>query len=150
MLRSETAIWARHHGATLVELDREDWTAYWRLLAHHWRAPGDLLLVEQDILPAPGVTTDMLACDHLWCSSPYWSVNRWLPDGLGCARFSEALKRSLPDALVHVGRMHDGDGAQGVWWLLDHRLSGYLRSAGHEPHEHERSTHLHEYGGSHG
>lgn len=146
MLRPETAIWARHYGATLVELPKDDHEAYWRLLAHHWAGPGDLLVVEQDIVPAPGVVDEMLTCPKLWCASPYWIAGRdWWADGLGCTRFSAGLKAAEPDLLDEIGTVVSPDGPERAWWLLDERLSRQLRSLGHEPHEHERSTHLHTY-----
>jgi hypothetical protein len=145
MLRAETAIWARHAGATLIELPKGDNEAYWRLLAHHWTRPGDLVVVEQDIVPAPGVVGDMLACDQLWCASPYWVTGRWLIDGLGCTKFSSELKSAEPDLLTDVGAIASPDGPERAWWLLDDRLSRLLRSLDRQPHEHERSTHLHDY-----
>lgn len=145
MLRPETAIWARHYGATLVELPKDDHEAYWRLLAHHWRQPGDLVVVEQDIVPAPGVVDEMLTCNSLWCASPYWVTGRWLSDGLGCTRFSAGLKSAVPDLLERVGYDTGPDAPAKHWCLLDWRTSRLLRSLGHEPHEHERSTHLHTY-----
>lgn len=104
------------------------------------------MVVEQDIVPAPGVVDDMLTCDRPWCTSPYWVAGKdWLTDGLGCVRFSAALKSTEPDLLTEVGTITSPDGPERAWWLLDERLSGRLRSLGYEPHEHDRSTHLHVY-----
>lgn len=146
MLHARTGVWAVEHGARLVQLDGDD--GYWRLLADEWHRPGDLVVVEQDIVPAPGVVADMLACPALWCTSPYRGHRgQRHADALGCARFSAALKRTVPDLVARVGEVVDPDAPARHWCVLDVRLAALLRAAGHEPHEHAESEHLHVYGG---
>ena len=143
-LKPETRAWAGRHAADVAWLDR-DAEAYWRLLDREWHVPGDLLLVEHDILPAPGVTEAMEACPRPWCSSPYRIEHTWLPDGLGCIRLAARLKERYPDLMARLGEM-TGDGLPPKdWHRLDVRLSQLLRSLGYRPHLHRRSLHLHDY-----
>lgn len=143
-LCSETGQWARDADAHLHELSMTDDTAYWTALVAWWAETEDLLVVEQDILPHPGVTTEMLLCPHRWCCSPY-AIGReinLLTRGLGCTKFSLHLKRQLPDAMTAAGEP-SGDGeSPRVWWQTDVRLSNVLISRGVTPHIHERSMHL--------
>ena len=143
-LKPETRAWADRHAADVAWLDR-DAEAYWRLLDREWRVPGDLVLVEHDVLPAPGVTTAMGACPRPWCSSPIRIEHTWLPDGLGCVRLAARLKERHPDLMTRLGEI-TGDGLPPKdWHRLDVRLSQLLRSLGYRPHLHRRSLHLHDY-----
>ena len=145
-LKPETRSWADRHGADITWLDR-DTEAYWRFLAAEWAVPGDFLVVEHDVVPAPGVTTAMESCPRPWCSSPYTIANgTLLPDGLGCVRLAARLKGRHPDLMLRLGEM-TGDGLPPKdWRRLDVRLSQLLRSLGYRPHLHRRSLHLHDYG----
>lgn len=69
-LHPETEKWTVESGATLHELSL-DHDAYWKALVSWWKRPGDLVVVEHDVVPASGVVEQMLKCSHLWCSSPY-------------------------------------------------------------------------------
>ena len=143
-LKPETRSWADRHGADVTWLDR-DTEAYWRFLAAEWATPGDLLVVEHDILPAPGVTARMESCPRPWCSSPYRIENGLLPDGLGCVKLAGRLKERHRDLMERLGEM-TGDGLPSKdWRRLDVRLSQLLRSLGYRPHAHRRSVHLHDY-----
>jgi hypothetical protein len=145
MLHPCTRDWATARHARLVALDPYDTEAYWRLLRDEGADPGDLLIVEQDIVPAPGVTTAMLACPHPWCTSPYPIASRQLHDGLGCTKLSDSLKTQHPDLMDRLGEV-DGDGLPAKdWRRLDVRLSKLLRGLGYEPHQHAPSEHLHDY-----
>lgn len=145
-LKPETRSWADRHGADIAWLDR-DTEAYWRFLDAEWRAPGDLLVIEHDMIPAPGVTSAMLSCPRPWCSSQYQIANgTWLPDGLGCVKLAGRLKERHPGLMQQLGAM-TGDGLPPKdWRRLDVRLSQLLRSLGYRPHLHRRSVHLHDYG----
>jgi hypothetical protein len=144
-LKPETRAWADRHGADVTWLDR-DVEAYWRFLSAEWAVPGDLLLIEHDMIPAPGVTTQMECCPRPWCSSPYRIENgTWLPDGLGCLKLAGRLKERHPELMERLGEM-TGDGLPVKdWRRLDVRLSQLLRSLGYRPHLHRRSVHLHDY-----
>jgi hypothetical protein len=158
-LHPETREWAANSGAILYELSSSD-AAYWEALTEWWQQPGDLVIVEQDIVPHPDVVAEMLGCPSGWCSSPFlvraaprmrlWithdgvtsvrpplaTPDRWLTDGLGCVKFSAALRQEFPEAAVSV---------EGPWWRLDTHLSQLLRGYGLVPHLHEKSVHLHDY-----
>ena len=144
LLKPETRAWADRHGADVAWLER-DAEAYWRLLDREWRVPGDLVLVEHDVVPGPGVTEAMGACPRPWCSSPYRIEHTLLPDGLGCIRLAARLKERHPDLMTRLGEI-TGDGLPPKdWHRLDVRLSQLLRSLGYRPHLHRRSLHLHDY-----
>jgi hypothetical protein len=151
MLHDLTASWAQAQtGAETVELNQANDAAYWILLATHWANPchagQDLLIVEQDMLPAEGVVDEMLACRWPWCASPYEVANRQsITDGLGCTKFSATLKQLRPQFMIEVGAIADDGLPAKDWRRLDTRISRVLRAAGHKPHLHTPSMHLHDY-----
>lgn len=69
-LRPETARWAADNNARMRDVSGDP-EAYLAALCDWWSEPGDLLVVEHDMLPASGVVEEMLDCPELWCSSPY-------------------------------------------------------------------------------
>jgi hypothetical protein len=144
MLHPQTRAWAVQHSARIIDL-AADHESYWRLLAAEWARPEDLLLVEHDMLPAPGVTESMTACPRPWCTSPYRIEHSWLDDGLGCVKLAARLKQRHPDLMTRLGEISDGSPAKD-WHRLDTRLSALLRGHGYRPHPHRRSEHLHNYG----
>jgi len=144
MLHEATRRWAQAEGARICQLDA-DVEAYWRLLAAEWDRPGDLILIEHDMLPADGVTAAMGACARPWCTSPYRIEHTWLQDGLGCVKLAGRLKTRHPGLMGRLGDV-DGDGSPAKdWHRLDTRLSQLLRTLGYRPHVHKRSLHLHDY-----
>lgn len=144
MLQDATAAWAEKHGARLAWLE-PDPEAYWRLLAGQWTEPGDLILIEHDIVPADGVTDAMAACGRPWCTSPYRIAHSYLTEGLGCVKLAARLKHRHPDLMHRLGQV-TGDGLPAKdWHRLDVRLAALLRGLGYAPHAHRRSTHLHDY-----
>lgn len=145
MLHQHTREWAEQHSARIAWLD-PDSEAYWRLLADEWTRPGDLLLIEHDMLPAPGVTESMTTCPRPWCTSPYRIAHSWLTEGLGCVKLAARLKTRHPDLMTRLGQI-TGDGLPPKdWHRLDTRLAALLRGHGYAPHPHRRSVHLHDYG----
>lgn len=153
MLDQRTAAWAGarlENNTALAQLNPGNTSAYWQLLSAHWTSQQglneDLLIVEQDMLPADGVVDEMLACRWPWCASPYEVANhQTITDGLGCTKFSATLKQLRPQLMDEVGAIDD-DGLPGKdWRRLDTRISRVLRGAGHQPHLHKPSTHLHDY-----
>lgn len=145
MLQEATCAWAERHNARIVYLDADS-ESYYRMLSEEWRQPGDLLLVEHDIVPADGVTDNMTACPRPWCSSPYRIAHTWLDEGLGCIKLAARLKQRHPDLMQRLGEIA-GDGLPAKdWHRLDVRLARLLRNHGYAPHAHRRSLHLHDYG----
>lgn len=165
MLHERTRAWwaePRSHEEQrpeLADLPVSDDTAYWRLLAAYWRvtepiqhdlyeAPTtpDLVVVEQDIVPAPGVVERMLACPRPWCASPYpISGGHLLDTGLGCTKFAARLKSRHLDFMDRVGLIDDDGLPAKNWRRLDVRIARTLRELGYRPHRHARSEHLHDY-----
>lgn len=147
MLNERTQAWAEACGVPSWELDPDDDTAYWWLLAEHWlMGHHDLVVVEQDIVPAPGVVERMLACPRPWCSSPYPISGGYLLDtGLGCTKFAARLKTRHPDFMDRVGSIDDDGLPARNWRRLDVRIARTLRDLGYRPHRHARSEHLHDY-----
>lgn len=145
MLHEQTRQWAKASGARLEELATDN-EAYFRLLAAEWEAPGPLVVVEEDMLPAPGVTVAMLTCRRPWCVSSYRIAHSWLTEGLGCVKLAARLKTRHPDLMARLGQI-TGDGLPAKdWHRLDTRLAALLRGHGYAPHPHRRSVHLHDYG----
>lgn len=140
-----TARWAQQHSARLFPLDPQDMEAYWRLLLVLWTVPGDLLVVEHDMIPAKGVTEAMTACKRPWCVSPYPVASTVVHESLGCTRFAARLKVRHPELMAALGKI-GGDGLPAKdWRRLDVRLAALLRAYGYRAHQHRKSTHLHEY-----
>lgn len=61
-----------------------------------WRGPGDLVIVEGDVVPPPGAIEALLDCERPWCSHPSWVGDRYLDDTLGLVKFSAGLREVLP------------------------------------------------------
>ena len=137
-----TASWAAEHGATLCHVDRPD--GYWEALAVLWTIPGDLVVVEHDMLPAPGVTETMAACRRPWCTSPYRVEAGMARESLGCTRFAARLKTRHPNLMGRLGEIGDELPAKD-WRRLDVRLARLLRDLGYRAHTHRLSAHLHNY-----
>jgi hypothetical protein len=146
MLHEATAAWAHARGDVVdVELGGAD-DAYFDALAAAWSEPDDLLIVEQDMLPAAGVVEAMLACRWPWCASPYEVANsQRITDGLGCTKFSAMLKALYPGLMQTVGEICDDGLPAKNWRRLDTRVSRTLRARGFLPHVHADSQHLHDY-----
>lgn len=166
MLHERTRVWwesprtCDDQLAWLVELDAADDTAYWRWLADEWSVTEpdlferytvpvtpDLVIVEQDMVPAASVVDQMLKCARPWCVSPYQiSSGMWLDEGLGCTKFAARLKTRHPDLMERVGEIDDDGQPAKTWRRLDTRIARLLRQLGYAPHRHARSEHLHDYG----
>lgn len=145
-LEQRTSEWAYGRGdVEAVDVSGAD-DAYFKVLAAQWREPGDLLIVEHDMLPADGCVDEMLACRWGWCSAPYEVANRQqITDGLGCTKFSGTLKMLRPQFMDEVGAIDDDGLPAKNWRRLDTRISRVLRAAGHRPHLHAPALHLHDY-----
>lgn len=146
MLEEPTRVWAAEHDARVEWLTPGDGSAYYRLFAAEWAAPGDLLIVEHDMLPAPGVTDAMLDCRRPWCVSPYQIANgHWLTEGLGCTKFGERVKTRYPSLAGILGGMSEGGVPARDWHRMDVRVARLMNDLGYRPHQHRRSQHLHDY-----
>lgn len=127
------------------ELDPADPTAYARALVEAWAWPGDLVVVEHDIVIGPGVIEGFTACDRPWCGHPY-SIGAQSLVCLGCTRFTAELKAAYPGLMVAAAAVDTGGLPAGDWRRLDVRVADLLEAHGHTRHAHQPAvTHLHEY-----
>lgn len=144
-LKVETAKWAfANQGRPVPLSDRDD--SYYEALVGWWEQPGDLVIVEQDVVPAEGVVDEMLSCEFEWCSSPIWIDQGHLLYGwgLGCVKFSQDLRFRHSDLAVKAGQPGPFDPEPPrAWWTLDVRLGALLARRGYLPHGHAESVHLH-------
>jgi hypothetical protein len=69
---------------------------YADLLRRLYHEPGDLIIVEQDVVPPPGALRGLLDCPGLWCGHRLPFEGKLNYGTLGLARFSAELKRLLP------------------------------------------------------
>lgn len=146
MLHADTERWGAEHGAVLKRIRYGDDEGYWRLLSTLWKESGDLLIVEQDMLPSPHVTDRMARCRRPWCVSPFQvDGGAWAQEALGCTKFAARLKSRHPDLMVELGESTAYGDAPKLWHRLDIRLALLMRELGYRPHIHKRSVHLHNY-----
>jgi hypothetical protein len=99
---------------------------------------GDLIVVEQDIVPTVEMIAGLFGCDKPWCIYEY--EIRYMDDknppfypqtGLGLTKFScEAQQISAPERW-----------GKGPWFNLDGRVTGALIQAGYRPHVHGKVKH---------
>jgi hypothetical protein len=110
-----------------------------------WSERRSFVILEQDVVPAPGVREEMTSCPEPWCAGLH-KLHDDAPEvwSLGFMRFrSELLTRRY--AQVETGR-YDPDGAQMLaevlddnksWRRVDLALYTVLRMGGFtEPHLH--------------
>jgi hypothetical protein len=100
MLRPEVAAAVCREWPEAVLWEHEDghgWTLP-NLLRRWWREPGELVIVEQDAVPPPGAIASILACGREWCFHPAWIQNRYADRTHNLVRYSERLRRRLPQA----------------------------------------------------
>lgn len=162
MLKPETRQWGLHNGAQFWELEPDD-ESYYRAFRHWWLDPvrGDLLVVEQDVVPHPNALQSMFPCPHSqWCACWYYiypttvngrrdSSRGALPFGmgLGCTRFGNGLRHDHPELADRAGEKlvfgpePDPDPPR-CWWVMDMRLTTHMMRLGHLPHDHGQARHL--------
>lgn len=145
MLREETraAVLDQDANAVFVELPRTSPTAYARLLLDLWRRPGDVVIVEQDVIPPPYAIANLLRCTSGWCTHPMLHGEKVATDLLGLAKFSDALKRLCPQA--GEAALLGGIGAYmwPHWRSCDQLLSRWFRHRDYDPCVHlPQAVHL--------
>lgn len=100
---------------------------------------GNLVVVEQDIVPTPEMIMNLFGCNEDWCIYEY--EIRYMDDknpaftpqtGLGCTKFSLNAQR-VAESEKWFGR--------GQWFNLDGRITGALVQAGYHPHVHGKVKH---------
>jgi hypothetical protein len=116
-------------------VDEQD---YDKALKDVW-GQGDLIVVEQDVVPALEMVESLFGCDKPWCIFDY--EIRYMDDknppfypqtGLGLTKFSCDAQR------VSASEKWFGSGS---WFNLDGRITGALVQAGYRPHVHGKVKH---------
>lgn len=110
--------------ADLVLRPLEEDTDYWQLLGEHWGEREGFLVVEQDIVIAPGVIEELKACPSDWCASPYPYLGSPKAYGLGITKFHDRLISRHPDLFRGVYMAGSGDDKHppGHWCMLDYLI----------------------------
>lgn len=85
-------------------LNAEDPTSYAMHFEKWWQSTCDLIIVEQDVIPDPGMIEEMAMCRNQWCLRPYHVGNGQYATGLGMCKISEALRNTHPNAGVNIAR----------------------------------------------
>lgn len=75
--------------------------AYGDVLRRLWPHSGELVIIEQDVIPPQGGIADLLACARDWCTFPHWTGERYTTDTFGCVKLGWILRLSFP-MLPHV------------------------------------------------
>ncbi len=148
MLHEETveAVRASGYPSTLWPIDRADPYQYGGLFAHWWALSGDLVIVEQDIVPPPDAIKKMVECEHVWCSHNYSCDNPVPAYGLGLCKFQHGIRMITPTLGEQAARNYRGVARQMPWAQLNERIITLMNHWGIKVHLHEpEATHLHVY-----
>lgn len=130
-----------------IAINPADPYAYGRVFARWWNTGPDLIILEQDMVPAYGWCGDFQGCDKPFCTHYYDCNTAVKAYGLGCARFSAALQSRVPS----LGQQAAGGGAGRApstpWQALNERILDLCAHFGAPAHIHTQDVgHLHDYG----
>lgn len=148
-LHDETvdAVRAAGYPYTLWPIDAQDVYAYGALFADFWAKPGDLVIIEQDIVPPAGSITKLIECTYPWCSHYYYCNNPVPAYGLGMCRFTDTIKRRLPSLGEQAARDYRGHARRMHYLNLNERIISLMHHWGVTAHMHDPiAAHLHDYG----
>lgn len=148
MLRAETVAALRDTRLMIdyVLIDPEDVGAYSQAFALRWNLGVDLVVIEQDMEPAPGMVAQLGACGKPWCSFPYYCGTATPAYGLGMCKFTAGLQSARPSLGEQAARDHRGLLYSRHWRGLNERIISLMEHFGHYAHLHpETVSHLHEY-----
>lgn len=146
MLRWETeeavSSWGGRYA--LYPLERSDPYSYATLLESLWARGFDLVIVEHDIVPAPGMIKGLLDCEALWCSHYYHVGSAVYTTGLGLCKFSRTLQEQLPGAAQLAAAHPKTGGGRMDWTGLNESIERVLTRRAVVQHVHEGyPAHLH-------
>lgn len=98
MLRQATydAVYEQTRGAAVFLADPGGGLFYADLLRGLWHEPGELIVVEQDVVPPPGSLQALHDCPALWCGHMLPFQGGVNSGTLGLAKFSAECKRVFP------------------------------------------------------
>jgi hypothetical protein len=126
------------HNFSVVDAFCVDDYDYDKALKGVW-GKGDLIVLEQDVVPTLEMIQNLLGCDKPWCIFEY--EIRYMDDknppftpqtGLGLTKFSSEAQQ--------VSALEKWFG-RGSWFNLDGRVTGALVQAGYRPHVHGKVRH---------
>lgn len=139
----------RDGGRIVTSVRCENATSYPDAVLAAWDAPGDLVIVEHDIVPRPETLDEFDDCIYAFCTSPYvlW--------GGSCSLIDLATRVALPGApedytwqylrvmsglgcvrLRSVRRDLDTSSFAGVWDAFDERISRAILAEDYGWHVH--------------
>lgn len=145
-LRDETvnAVMAYQGAHTFEQLDPNDDYAYARALMNWWEARMDLVVVEHDVVPAPGMIEGLLACDQPWCGHPYHVGEGRYTYGLGLCKISVDVINHRPGLAILAMRDHRGKVGAMPWPAVNEALERQMTRYGYTMHHHDGApVHLH-------
>ncbi len=133
--QTKAAVLRQCRAARIVEHDAADRESYSRLLIEMCRLPGDLIVVEQDIVPPPGAIAALRRCVHPWCYHMVELRGMLTPATLGLVKFGWRLGHHWGDwmsSALHEGNdpwgrrlMHEPDMAI-ARWLEIQKVRGHV------------------------
>lgn len=154
-LRTETrdAVMAWGGDYVFHRLPDTDPYAYAHALIEWWRTPADLVVIEHDIVPTPGMIAGLLACPEPWCGHPYHVGDGRYTYGLGLCKIGRSILDRYPGLAEIALRDHRGRPGQVHWRSVNEAIERQLTRYGHRLHRHSpAAAHLHypEAGPDHG
>lgn len=131
-----------------IAIDPADPYAYARVFARWWNTGPDLIVLEQDMVPAFGWCGDFQHCDKPFCTHYYDCNTAVKAYGLGCARFSAALQSKVPSLAQQAAGGGAGRAPSTHWKALNERILDLCAHFGAPAHIHPGEVqHLHDYAG---
>ena len=121
-------------------------SAYYDLIADHWKQGETFVVLEQDKIPDTGALRELHDCPEPWCTYPVPMAHNGEPCdfvSLSCTKFGADLMKRYPNLMERVGQIEMGRGLK-HWDRLDMNIAGQLfpRQA---PHWHENGRIGHEH-----
>jgi len=145
-LRDQTTDAVMGWGGSYVfhALDPADPYAYARALMDWWEARMDLVVIEHDIVPAPGMIGSLLACAQPWCGHPYHIGEGRYVYGLGLCKVAASVMTRLPILATLAMRNHRGLTTRVPWGSVNEAFEQQMQRCGYTMHQHtEPVEHLH-------
>lgn len=135
MIRDQTAsaVLDQVPSAVFAEIPADSPTSYAALLLHLWELPGDVVIVEQDVVPPPGSIGELLACASGWCTHGMLHGTVIHTDLLGLAKFGHNLKTFCPRFMECALLGGGGSYTWPNWRSLDRLISRQFRHWDYDP-----------------
>ena len=147
-LNANTTLWASNeqHRVHTVELDAYNPFAYGQMLQSLWNRHGDLIVVEQDVVPHDDAVTQFLGCQDPWCTCPYKVNGVMYGRVLGCTKYSAKLQDEHPNLMWQAASNLGGTLRLAHWRQLNEAIIRQLDLRHIPLHEHPMpAEHLHDY-----